>query len=81
MTSKSVYHWTKKRLAPTGEQERYILYLFNETGTLQGYVQNTKEDLCEAFVGVPSEQIGLFDALEDAKNAVLYCLTGEEAAK
>lgn len=78
MTKKPAYHWTKKRLAPTGEQERYILYLFDETGTLQGYIQNTKENLYETFVGVPGEIIGLFDILKDAKKAVLYCLTGEE---
>ena len=78
MTSKPVYHWTKKRLAPTDKQERYILYLFDETGTLQGYVQNTKEDLHEAFVGVPNEMIGAFDTLKEAKGAILYCLTGEE---
>ncbi len=78
MTSKPVYHWTKKPLASTNGQERFILYLYDETGTLQGYVQNTKENLYEAFVGVPNEIIGAFDTLEEAKGAILYCLTGEE---
>lgn len=78
MTTKPIYHWTKQQLAPSDGQERYILYLFDESGTLQGYVQNIKENLYEAFVGVPKEQIGLFDTLEEAKGAVMYCLIGEE---
>jgi len=78
MTAKPTYHWTKKQLAPKDTQERYVLYLFDETGTFQGYVQTISDNLYEAYVGRPSETVGVFDTLEEAKGAVLYCLTGEE---
>ncbi len=73
-----VYHWTMKALKSPDRLERYILHIYDEAGTLQGYIQNNEDNDLEAFVGRPGSSIGLYDTVDDAKGAVLYCLTGEE---
>ncbi len=75
-TTKPVFHWTRQRLNDSKGREMYRHYLFDQTGTLHGYIQDTDEGLYKGYAGMPGEMLGLFDTLDDAKNTILYCLIG-----
>lgn len=71
-------YWKKQRLTDVDKQRRYAYRLFDQTGTLQGYVRNVAGDLWEGYAGRPGILLGLFDELDEAKETVAYCIIGEE---
>lgn len=75
--SKPVFYWKKQLLDSPPGQKIYRHYLFDQTGALQGYIQDTKDGLYKGYAGRPGELLGVFDTLDEAKDTIVYCLTGE----
>lgn len=73
------FHWSDRRLADTvkdGQRvKRFVSHLFDENGTLRGYVKNTAHETWEGYVGKPGRLtgrlIGFFNNRTAAKRAVI----------
>ena len=69
------FHWREHRLADTVTDgkavKRFVFDLFDEAGTLCGYVRNTAGGTWEARVGRQGKITGIFDSRAEAKNLVL----------
>lgn len=72
------YHWKRYELNSTklsdgSKLKRYVSYLFDSNGNIQGRVQNTATGVVQGYAGRPARLIGVFESNEvaEAKAAVL----------
>ena len=74
-------HWIDYPLQTTKNKEgkdvqRSWSALFDEHGTMWGYVRNTDEDDWEAYAGRPGKLFDVFGTEEEAKEEVANVVSG-----